>query len=131
MNSTVSTHSETVALNFGKWLMVYGIFLFAVGLVGYLSNPEAAKTALISGGVFGTLSLLLGLGMFKGIAALRFAAIGMVGFLSIVFAWRSTVSWMAVAEGEPKVFAAVLISSMLAASILIVFRYVRTFLRSN
>ena len=109
--------------------MLYGIFLFAVGLLGYLSNPAAAKTALISGGVFGTLSLLLGFGMFRGIAALRFAAIAMVGFLSIVFFWRSTVSWMAVAEGEPKVFAAVLISSMLAASLLIVFRYVTAFLR--
>ena len=129
MNAAAPTHSQTVVLNFGKWLMFYGIFLFAVGLLGYLSNPAAAKTGLISGGVFGTLSLMLGFGMFKGIAVLRFAAIAMVGFLAIIFTWRSTVSWMAVADGEPKFLAAVLISSILAASIVIVFRYVRAFLR--
>lgn len=129
MNAAVPSDSHTANLNFGKWLMLYGIFLIAVGLLGYLSNPEAAKTALISGGVFGTLSLLLGLGMCKGLAALRFAAIAMIGFLSVVFTWRSTVSWMAVAEGEPKLIAAVLISSMLAASIVIVLRYLMTFRR--
>jgi uncharacterized membrane protein (UPF0136 family) len=29
-----------------------------IGLIGYFSNPEKARTALISGGTFGTLSII-------------------------------------------------------------------------
>ena len=35
-------------------------YLIVMGLVGYLSNPEKAKTALMSGGTFGALSILWG-----------------------------------------------------------------------
>ena len=31
----------------GKWMMGYGAFLVAMGLAGYLSNPDKAVTALI------------------------------------------------------------------------------------
>jgi len=31
-----------------------------MGLLGYLSNPEKAKTALMSGGTFGALSIVWG-----------------------------------------------------------------------
>ncbi|MHC4831494.1 MAG: hypothetical protein ACYTFT_14255, partial [Planctomycetota bacterium] len=41
-------------------LCVYGAFLILAGLAGYLSNPEKAKTALMSGGTFGLLNLGLG-----------------------------------------------------------------------
>ena len=37
----------------------YGLFLMLCGLTGYLSNPEKAKTALLSGGTFGLLNLAL------------------------------------------------------------------------
>lgn len=43
-----------------KWLYGFGAFLFLCGLAGYLSNPVAAKTALMSGSVFGALSILWG-----------------------------------------------------------------------
>ena len=39
-------------------LIFYGAFLIVMGLAGYLSNPEKAKTALMSGGAFGALSIL-------------------------------------------------------------------------
>ena len=42
----------------------------------------------------------------------------MAAFLGLTFTWRAAVSWMAVAGGQSeKLVAAVLISSMLAASI--------------
>jgi len=42
------------------YLIFYGGLLVLAGLAGYLSNPEKAKTALISGGTFGALSILWG-----------------------------------------------------------------------
>lgn len=100
----------------GKWFLGYGLFLFLAGLAGYLSNPEAAKTALISGTVFGALSAIWGALMLKGFCWARIAAFVTTTMLCGVFAWRSIVSWQAVAAGEAKLFAASLITLMLFAS---------------
>jgi len=108
-----------VASVFSKPLYFYGIFLWVIGLVGYLSNPEKAATALISGGVFGSISILLG--VFSGRAPRLFfkLAAAVVAFLLFVFSWRTFVSWQAVLNGQAeKMVAAVLISSMLVASVL-------------
>ena len=51
-----------------RWLILYGIFLLLAGLVGYLSNPEKAKTAMMSGGTFGALSILWGILYVRGLA---------------------------------------------------------------
>ncbi len=101
----------------GKWFLGYGLFLFLCGLTGYLSNPEAAKTALISGSVFGALSFGWGVLMLSGIPWARIAAAVTTGFLSLVFIWRSSVSWMDTAAGEPKAFAAALITLMLLGTL--------------
>lgn len=106
----------------GYTLIGYGIFLFIIGMVGFLSNPEAAKTALISGTVFGGLSCLFGVFLQRGKTKAAVPAIAMLAFLAIIFSWRSSASWRSVAEGEPKLLAAVLISSMLAATILMLSR---------
>ena len=37
------------------YLILYGGGLIVLGLLGYLSNPEKAKTALMTGGTFGAL----------------------------------------------------------------------------
>jgi hypothetical protein len=102
----------------GRWMIGFGIFLILCGLAGYLSNPEGAKTALLSGGTFGVLSALWGALLAGGFGWARVAALLSTGFLALVFAWRATVGWMAYAAGEPKLFAAVLISLMLAGSLL-------------
>lgn len=102
----------------GRWLLGYGAFLFAVGVVGYLSNPEKAATALVSGGTFGALSVAWGLLLRRGRGWARTAAVATTGFLSLVFAWRSTASWLAVLGGRPeKTVAAALITAMLVASV--------------
>jgi uncharacterized membrane protein (UPF0136 family) len=101
----------------GKWFVGFGVFLMACGVAGYLSNPAGAKTALVSGGTFGGLSALWGVLMLRGVAWARLAAGISTIVLVAAFTWRSIAGWMAYAAGEPKLFAAVLITLMLVASL--------------
>ena len=102
----------------GNWLLAYGAFLIAIGVVGYLSNPEKAATALISGGTFGALSIAWGFLLRTGRAWARTGAIATTGFLALVFTWRSIASWLAFVNGQAgKLVAASLITAMLVASV--------------
>jgi uncharacterized membrane protein (UPF0136 family) len=101
----------------GKWFVGFGVFLVLCGVAGYLSNPSAAKTALISGGTFGILSAVWGLLMLRKIAWARAGALLTTLVLIGAFSWRSWAGWSAVSSGEPKQFAAALITTMLLASI--------------
>jgi len=102
----------------GRWYIGYGLFLIACGIAGYLSNPEAAKTALMSGGTFGFLSAVWGYWLLKGGRIFAFsAALLTTLMLCGAFTWRSIVSWQAYSDGEPKLFAAALITAMLFASV--------------
>jgi uncharacterized membrane protein (UPF0136 family) len=101
----------------GVWLTAYGAFLVAAGVAGYLSNPERAATALASGGTFGGLAIVLGALLRRGRGWARWAGLATASLLSVVFAWRATVSWVAVSAGEPKLFAAGLITAMGLASL--------------
>jgi len=102
----------------GNWLLGYGAFLIAVGVAGYLSNPEKAATALLSGGTFGALSMAWGFLLRGGRGWARTGAIATTGFLTAIFTWRSTASWLAVLGGRPeKTVAASLITAMLVASV--------------
>lgn len=102
----------------GLWFISFGIFLIACGVLGYLSNPEKAKTALISGGTFGLLSSAWGFWMLKGGGRLAWVAAASTTLLLVAaFSWRSTVSWQAFIAGEPKLVAAVLITAMWIGSV--------------
>jgi hypothetical protein len=105
-----------------NWLIGYGIFLFLCGLVGYVSNPTAAATALMSGSLFGGLSVAWGILLGRGLGFARWGALVTCVMLCGVFGWRSTVSWQAVASGSPKLLAASLITLMLVGSIATVAR---------
>ena len=101
------------------YLIFYGAFLILCGLLGYLSNPEKAKTALMSGGTFGALSILWGVLGARGFRWSLPAALATTGLLALVFAWRASVGWLAVIDGKrEKLFAASLITLMLVASVL-------------
>jgi len=105
-------------MNFtGRWFVGFGVFLILCGVAGYVSNPVAAKTALISGGTFGGLSALWGVLMLRGVPRVRIAAWASTCLLAAAFTWRSIAGWMAYAAGEPKLFAAALITLMLLASL--------------
>jgi len=103
-----------------RWLIGYGIFVTFVGLLGFLSNPQKAATALMSGAMIGGVSIGWGLAW---AAQRRWAPIGAALTLSVVggiFVWRSTVSWGAYLEGESqKLTAAILITAMLAATMVV------------
>jgi len=99
------------------YLILYGAFLIFLGFLGYLSNPEKAKTALMSGGTFGGLSMLWGVLGARGFRWSLPAAIVTTGLLAVVFLWRASVGWLAVFDGRSdKLFAALLITVMLVAS---------------
>ena len=101
------------------YLILYGAFLILAGLAGYLSNPGKAKTALMSGGMFGALSILWGVLGARGVRWSLPAALVTTGLLVLVFAWRASVGWLAVFDGKSeKLFAASLITVMLAGSAL-------------
>ena len=101
------------------YLILYGAFLIVMGLLGYLSNPEKAKTALMSGGTFGALSLVWGVLGARGVRWTLPAAVVTTGLLALVLVWRASVGWLAVIDGNrEKLFAASLITLMLAASVL-------------
>jgi uncharacterized membrane protein (UPF0136 family) len=100
------------------YLIIYGGFLIVMGLLGYLSNPERAKTALMSGGTFGALSILWGVLGARGFAWSRWAALISTSVLAVVFAWRAAVTWSAILQGNSeKLFSVSLITLMLAGSL--------------
>jgi uncharacterized membrane protein (UPF0136 family) len=102
----------------GQVLIFYGVFLMLAGAAGFLSNPEKAKTALISGGTFGLLSIFWGWLGLRRIPWSLIAARISTAFLAVVFTWRAAVTWGKVLQGtSEKTFAALLISAMLAASV--------------
>jgi uncharacterized membrane protein (UPF0136 family) len=101
-------------------LFAYGVWLFLVGVIGFLSNPEKAKTALMSGGLFGSLSVAWGALMRKGVSWALPAALATTGFMVLVFTWRAWVSWSAVLQGNSeKLVAACLITGLWAASVIV------------
>ena len=101
------------------YLILYGAFLIIMRLLGYLSNPEKAQTALLSGGTFGALSIVWGVLGARGVRWTLPAAMVTTGLLALVLVWRASVGWLAVIDGKrEKLFAASLITLMLAASVL-------------
>ena len=103
-------------------MLGYGAFLVAAGVAGFLSNPERAATALLSGGTFGALSILWGVLLRRGLGWARWAALATSGLLTVIFAWRATSSWIAFGGGQSeKLFAAGLITAMGIASVLTVY----------
>jgi len=106
------------ASRLGKWFLGFGFFLILCGLLGYLSNPEKAKTALLSGGTFGLLSAGWGLWMLRGGGKPAWIAAAATTLLLVAaFTWRAIASWQAFFAGEPKLIAAILITAMWLASV--------------
>jgi uncharacterized membrane protein (UPF0136 family) len=108
-----------------QWLVRYGIFLMAVAVVAVMYIPKtgqigfnpAAKTALISGGICGGLSILWGVLFRRGISWARIAAMASCLLFLAAFTWRSILGWMAYAGGQSeKWYAATLITCMWIAT---------------
>jgi len=99
------------------YLVIFGIFMSVLGVIGYLTHPEKAQTALIFGGGFGALSVLWGILAAKGIRGSKPAALFTATVLGVACIWRASLGWLAVANGQSeKVFASLTITLMLAIS---------------
>lgn len=102
------------------YLVIFGIFLILLGAIGYVTHPEKASSALISGGGFGALWILWGILSAKGVRWSCLAALATTVLLALACAWRASLSWLAVANGQPeKAFASVIITLMLALALCI------------
>jgi hypothetical protein len=100
------------------YLILYGGSLIVLGLLGYLSNPEKAKTALVTGGTFGALSILWGVLGARGVRWMSPVAMVTTALLTLACAWRASLGWRAVVEGQSeRLFAALLLTVMLGASV--------------
>jgi hypothetical protein len=71
-------------------LYFYGSFLIVCGIVSVIFIGLKAKTALISGGMSGCISLVIGYLISADVAAARLAGIFVTLALFCVFSWRST-----------------------------------------
>lgn len=102
------------------WLLGYGAFVFTMGVLGYLSNPEKAATALKSGGMVAGLAVVWAMGWWGQRRWALFGATATLGLVGLVFIWRSSVSWLAYFSGESqKLTAALLITAMLVATVVV------------
>lgn len=116
-------------------LILYGAFLLWVGLAAVMYDPKsgqfgfnaAAKTALISGGICGGLSILWGLFAGAGARWALWAALGSTALFLAAFTWRATVAWIAFLGGATdKWYASTLITMMALASVALLIRISRT-----
>jgi len=104
------------------YLVIFGIFLLLLGVIGYTTHPEEARTALISGGGFGALSILWSILGTKGVRWSWAAALATTALLLVACVWRASLGWLAVANGRAeRVFASIVITLMLAASAFMLF----------
>jgi len=100
------------------YVVISGIFIILLGVIGFMTHPDKAQTALLFGGGFGALFILWGILAAKGLRWSRFAALLTSLLLGAACAWRAVLGWLAVANGQSeKVFASLLITLMLAVSV--------------
>ncbi len=106
-------------------LQFYGLFLISCGIISVILIGSKAKTALISGGTSGLVAILIGYFYSYQNSLLCIAAILIPFILFIVFAWRSTKTflrlieliWTKDANTNAKAIAFLIISLMAIVSI--------------
>lgn len=116
---------ESILVNL---MAFYGIFLISCGITAVTFIGPKAKTALISGGTSGLISLLISYLIFKNIPGAHIAGIILPLALFIVFSWRSTKTLFTlldmVADGnsevKAKAIAFLIIGLMAVVSIVVV-----------
>jgi len=108
-------------------LYFYGAFLVCCGIVSVIFIGIKAKTALLSGGMSGTIAILTAYMVNQEITAGPWAGIALTFILLVVFSWRSTKTLLRVLELTPthspelhgKVIAFLIISLMAIVTIFV------------
>ncbi len=110
--------------SFALTLLAYGLFLLAIGVAGYANNPEGAKTALISGGVFGGVHLVWSFLWNRWQDIARYGAAVTLTMVLVASSWRMWVSWQAYLDGDDsKRFVALLLTAMFLGTLRVFLRY--------
>jgi len=109
-------------------LYFYGIFLITCGIVSVIFIGSKAKTALLSGGISGLISLFVAYSISTGNEIFLWAGLAVSFGLFIVFSWRATKTLFKIFELIPLAHAdlkgkgmAFLIISLMAVVSLFVF----------
>lgn len=109
-------------------LIAYGIFLTVSGIAGYVATHATSTSALLNGGVFGTLMIVLGLTIRRGRMWTYPAAASAAVIFTLTFAWRSALQWYAVLQGDDdKLLVAALLTLMGAVSADVSRRLIRSY----
>ena len=97
------------------YLVIFGIFAILLGVIGYQTHGEHARAALIFRGSFGVLMLLCGILGAKGARLSWPVSLSAMAILCVGGLWRTSVGWLAVANGQAeRTFASLLSTLMLA-----------------
>jgi hypothetical protein len=91
----MSTQILTLLLSF------YGVFLILCGIVAVIFIGLKAKTALVSGGTSGFISLLIAYFISQNIKSAQCAGIGLAFALFVVFSWRASKTLFSIFEMIP------------------------------
>jgi hypothetical protein len=98
-------------------MLIFGLFVALIGITAFLAIGPTAKTAVMSGGTVGLISIGWSVLIRQGKPWAVTGAMVTLVFLLGVFAWRASVGWMAYANGNTaKAVPAALISAMWVAA---------------
>lgn len=109
-------------------LVLYGVFLAIAGIAGYFATHATSTSALLNGGIFGTLMIVLGLTIRPGRMWTYPAAASAAVIFTLTFAWRSLLQWYAVLHGDAdKLVVASLLTVMAVVSADVSRRLIRSY----
>jgi hypothetical protein len=105
-------------------LLFYGFFLIICGIAAIIFIGGKAKTALLSGGSFGALSIICGY-FFAYHSVFAIAGLIISSFLFVIFSWRATKTFLVLItyiqtenkDANLKAIAFLIISLMTVASL--------------
>lgn len=104
-----------------RLLVLYGVFLVLSGLLGYAATHATSTSALLNGGVFGSLMIVLGVLIRQGRMWTYPAALAASVIFAITFAWRGALQWQLWWQGDAdRLVVATLLTVMFTVSAAVV-----------
>lgn len=105
----------------------YGLFVLICGLGWRISNPQEGNAALLLFGVYGNLNFLWGILIRKGVGGVRKLGAFILFFATVALLWGNVKLWsIYVSSGEQGLKSALIASSLLAASLLLLLKLAKT-----
>lgn len=111
------------------WLIAYGVFLIATGIIGYEITRETSTSAIANGIVFGSLMIVMGILHQHGRPWTTPASFIATLIFTLTFFWRGIVQWRDVFNGADRIAVAVLLTVMAVVSSIVSRRMYTAFRR--